>query len=355
VRSPAEQAQTSSSVRAASSRSRSVTPPAEWVVQRTVTRLYEMAMSGWWFSLSATSARRRTNSIAAGKLSNSSVRSSAPSTSGQDTTRTLSRLARSRKRRQGKELVCELVFRPLAHLVVLALLPLRVPPPAVVLAAASTGVVAAVEIARGHLLAAALLLQLKTLLDNADGQLARLSGRVTAFGRYLDSECDLLVDAAVFAALGLRIGPWLALGGFTLLTLLLGVNYNVERLYRREHLGIEPPAPPAEGAAGVLARAYGVVYAWQDRLVEGYAERRLRGRDRTARRAWHDAATVGVVANFGLSTQLAALGLCLALGAPAAYVGVLAACTVVLALLALRRDLVVRQPTSEEAWNPTQP
>ena len=58
--------------------------------------------------------------------------------------------------------------------------------------------------ARGHLVAAALLVQLKTLLDNADGQLARLTGRVTAFGRYLDSECDLLVNAALFAAVGWR-------------------------------------------------------------------------------------------------------------------------------------------------------
>ena len=49
------------------------------------------------------------------------------------------------------ELLCELVFRPLAHLVVLALLPLRVPPPAVVLAATATGLGAAVELWRGHL------------------------------------------------------------------------------------------------------------------------------------------------------------------------------------------------------------
>ena len=85
-------------------------------------------------------------------------------------------------------MVCEVVFRPLAHLVVLALLPLRVPPPAVVLASGAAGVAGAVELARGHLVVAALLIQLKTVLDNADGQLARLSGRVTLLGRYLDSQ-----------------------------------------------------------------------------------------------------------------------------------------------------------------------
>ena len=65
--------------------------------------------------------------------------------------------------------------------------------------ATAFGVAGAVELARGHLVVAALLVQAKTVFDNADGQLARLTGRVTAFGRYLDSECDLLVDAALFA------------------------------------------------------------------------------------------------------------------------------------------------------------
>ena len=79
-------------------------------------------------------------------------------------------------------------------------------------------------------------MQLKTVLDNADGQLARLSGRITPFGRYLDSELDLLVNAALFAALGWVSGqPVLAAAGFVALTSVLSANYNVERLYRAEH------------------------------------------------------------------------------------------------------------------------
>ena len=61
---------------------------------------------------------------------------------------------------------------------------------------------AALVLYRGHLVAAALLLQLKTLLDNADGALARATGQVTLTGRYLDTIADLVVNAAVFAALG---------------------------------------------------------------------------------------------------------------------------------------------------------
>ena len=69
-----------------------------------------------------------------------------------------------------------MLYRPLAHLVVLALLPLRVPPPAVVLAGAAAGIAAAFEIARGGLLAAAVLVVVKTILDGADGALARAAG-----------------------------------------------------------------------------------------------------------------------------------------------------------------------------------
>jgi len=200
--------------------------------------------------------------------------------------------------------VCELVFRPLAHVVVLALAPVRVPPPAVVLASAACGVVGAVELARGHLVVAALLVQAKTVLDNADGQLARLTGRVTVFGRYLDAECDLLVNAALFAGLGWYVhSAALAAFGFVALTAVLSVNFNAERLARGARPGWDRT---------VLGRVYGVVYGWQDRLVE----RALAGRVQL----WQ----VAALANLGLSTQLAVFGVCLAVGHPLVYTAVLA-------------------------------
>ena len=90
----------------------------------------------------------------------------------------------------------------------------------------------------------------------------------TALGRYLDSESDLVVNAALFVALGTQIGPWAALAGFATLTLVLSVNFNVERLYRRERGEPASAMPEADGAAAMLARVYGAVYAPQDRLVE---------------------------------------------------------------------------------------
>lgn len=227
----------------------------------------------------------------------------------------LSKLASSRKARLRQETLCEVVFRPLAHLVVLALAPLRVPPPAVVLASAAFGVAGGVELARGHLVVAALLVQAKTVFDNADGQLARLTDRVTDFGRYLDSECDLLIDAALFAGLGWYTGrPFVAALGFVALTGVLSINFNVERLAR---------GAPVAWDATMLGRVYGLLYGWQDRL----ADRFLRGR--------HDLFTVGALAQLGMSSQLAAFGICIALGSPLVYVWILLAQIVLVAGLCL--------------------
>jgi archaetidylinositol phosphate synthase len=227
----------------------------------------------------------------------------------------LSKLARSRKARLRQEALCEVVFRPLAHLVVLALASLRVPPPAVVLASAAFGIAGAVELARGHFVVAALLVQAKTVFDNADGQLARLTGRISDFGRYLDSECDLLVDAALFAGLGWYTGrPFVAALGFVALTAVLSINFNLERLARGAPVGWD---------ASMLGRIYGLVYGWQDRL----ADRFLRGRS--------DLFRVGALAQLGMSSQLAVFGVCIAVGSPLVYVWILLAQLVFVAGLCL--------------------
>jgi hypothetical protein len=190
--------------------------------------------------------------------------------------------------------VGEIVYRPLAHLVVLALLPLRVPPPAVVLVGFVAGMAAAVELALGNLVAAAVLLVAKTILDGADGALARASGRITAFGRYLDSDCDLMSNAALFAAIGYASGlPLAAAAGFVASTLVLSLNFNLRRLYTAV-----PPMPDGGGAA---RRFYEIVYAPQDRLVDRLVRRRP------------SLTTLSVLHNVGLATQYTAIALCLVL------------------------------------------
>jgi len=236
-----------------------------------------------------------------------------------------SALARSRKARSGTELVCEGLFRPLAHPLVLLFARLRVPPPLVVALAGAVGIAAAFELGRGSLLAAALLVQLKTLLDNADGQLARLTGRTTAFGRYLDSEVDLLVNAALFAALGWTTGrPALALAGFLALTSVLSLNFNAERLSRR---ALAEPEPGGSATA-FLRRIYRLLYAPQDRLAESLV---------ASRPALAGPTAVSLLANLGMSTQLAAFGLLTAFGQPIAFAWLALAEVAVIALALLPR------------------
>ena len=255
-------------------------------------------------------------------------------------------------RRAGREVVLELVFRPLSSALVPLLVRARISPYAVVLANTATGLAAAVVLARGQLVGAALLLQLKTLLDNTDGQLARATGRVTLLGRYLDTEADLLVNISLFAAIGHVTGkPLLAFAGFVALTCVLAVDFNLTELYR-ERRGITESEPAVTGGSieRVLAAIYSVFFVPLDRLVRGVSEWRLgrlagdasEAQLREARLAQVDQVAVTVMANLGLTTQLAALGLVLVLGVPAAYPWLALGCLAVLAILHVRGELLVK-------------
>jgi archaetidylinositol phosphate synthase len=257
------------------------------------------------------------------------------------------------KDRPAPEVVVVAFLGPLARLLVRALVPLRMPPPAVVLANVAAGLGAAAAIGAGSLVAAAVLLQLKTVLDNADGLLARASGRETLLGRYLDTEADLLVNAAVFAALGAYTDEWwLALGALLAVTTQLSVGFNLAQLNREAH---GSPAEPPVGTGSTVERAlegvYRILYAPHDRLLRSVSRRRLArllaaSEDRAARRraelAYYDRLTLSYLANTGLSTQLLVLGVFLAVGVPTAYLWLALAALVPLPLLHARRERLAR-------------
>jgi hypothetical protein len=216
-----------------------------------------------------------------------------------------------------------------------ALLPLRVPPPAVVLAGLAAGIAAAVELARGDLYGAAALIVLKTVLDGADGMLARAANRVTALGRYLDSEADLVVNAALFAALGYATHrPLLAPAAFVVLTVVLTANFNLRRLY----VGSEPM--PCGG--GLFRRIYELVYAPQDRAVEGFVAWRLRGATDAQRQTYHDRGSLVFLHNLGMATQHTAFAVLLVVGQPRLEYLLVLLCGLALVPLELRRGLRAR-------------
>jgi CDP-diacylglycerol---glycerol-3-phosphate 3-phosphatidyltransferase len=92
------------------------------------------------------------------------------------------------------------VLTPVARL----LLRLGVTPDAVTIA--GTVVVTALALTllpAGHLLLGGLLIGFFALLDSLDGVLARLSGRTSSWGAFLDSTLDRVSDGAVFAGITL--------------------------------------------------------------------------------------------------------------------------------------------------------
>lgn len=85
-----------------------------------------------------------------------------------------------------------------------------------------TGLVAAIAFAMGSAdgrLWAGLLFILSTLLDRADGELARITGKTSPGGHRYDLGCDLAANAAVF----LGIGVGLAQGELGAFAVVLGV------------------------------------------------------------------------------------------------------------------------------------
>jgi len=252
------------------------------------------------------------------------------------------RLADGLKPRPAEEVLNRLVFRPLGHGVVRLVWRTPVRPEHLVLAHGLLGLLAAGAIASGRDLTAALLLQLVTVLDNADGQLARARRQVSLLGRFLDSEVDLLVHAALFGALYLRTGDAVgAFMGFAVLTLVLSLDFNLAALAAGES-GSEPA--PRPGLETALARVYAAVFGWQDRAIRA-VERALQGRLGAGDADWWPRPFLAFFANLGRTTQFVVLGLALALGRPEVYLGFLQLTVLALPLVyAVRIWHAIRSP-----------
>ena len=78
-------------------------------------------------------------------------------------------------------------------------------PDTVTVLAAVVGLSAAPAILAGWMLVAALAVQLASILDGADGEIARVAHRGSRFGAFLDPMLDRVVDGLVFSAAGLYL------------------------------------------------------------------------------------------------------------------------------------------------------
>jgi phosphatidylglycerophosphate synthase len=127
---------------------------------------------------------------------------------------------------------------------------------------------------------AALLLILKSIIDAADGELARLQNRPSYIGRYLDSVSDILINLCLILSIGhLTNTPiWIALLAFASLQL-QGTLYNYYYvILRNEHQGdttsriFERKVPKALGSENQqwvnrLYYAYKFCYGIFDKMI----------------------------------------------------------------------------------------
>ncbi|MGB3606583.1 MAG: CDP-alcohol phosphatidyltransferase family protein [Psychroserpens sp.] len=91
--------------------------------------------------------------------------------------------------------------RPIARLIANTLKNTSFTPIDVTLAFIVSGLIAVGCIITGYYWAAAFFLIFKSILDAADGELARLKNTPSYTGRYLDSVADILLNAIIFLAL----------------------------------------------------------------------------------------------------------------------------------------------------------
>jgi hypothetical protein len=105
----------------------------------------------------------------------------------------------------------------------------------------------------------------------------------------------------------------------------------------------------------VLQWAYEASFGRLDRLVRAISRRRFERAvsaddpPEAVRIAWLDyidRVAVTVLANFGLTTQLAVLGICLAIGRPALYLWLVLGCLAALVPLQLRAEARARSALS---------
>jgi phosphatidylglycerophosphate synthase len=124
---------------------------------------------------------------------------------------------------------------------VLARRSLMITPNHVTLAAIAVGLAAAAAASRGGyvmLALSGLLLELNSILDSCDGELARLRYQHSRLGQWLDNLADDLVDNAFLAAVGSALGgSWLPLAVAAIAARLLVALATYVAVYRRTGTG----------------------------------------------------------------------------------------------------------------------
>lgn len=217
------------------------------------------------------------------------------------------------------------------------------------------GLAAVAAILYGYYISAGLLLILKSILDAADGEMARMKKNPSYTGRYLDSVFDIVLNVIILLAIRHVTGQsfWLALAAFASMQL-QGTLYNYYYVILR-HNSEEgdrtskifeteiPEAYPGESqkSVNVLFRIYMLFYSVFDKII--YALDREAPRRKTFPK-WF----MTLLSVYGLGFQLLIISILLATGFIEAILPFLVLFSVFIILfIFIRRVWLTEQPVSE--------
>jgi len=230
------------------------------------------------------------------------------------------------------ELVNIYLLRPIASLIVWAVYPTFITPNMVTIAAVVIGCAAGWYYSIGTAAAtvtAGVLILIKDIVDDADGQLARAKELYSRRGRFLDSIGDFVVDVCVFSGIGWSVyhagagisGPLLAVLGLAGITLRVSyhVYYQVSFLHLEKRYGLnriveEVTEEDKRGdrVAYFLQRIFGVIYTPQDRMMRRIDDwcRGKRVRDEVLKTWYGDRFGLRLSGLLGFGTEISLLAVC---------------------------------------------
>lgn len=228
-------------------------------------------------------------------------------------------------------------------------------------------------------IAAAILLQVKNILDSVDGRLARARNKPSRIGRFLDSIVDFWISLAYLAAMAWILqqsgyGPWVwLLAALALVSSLLQgsfyVYYLVNFLAIRERNSMsrvdetitedDKKYYENEKLQKKLDRyqlQFRIIYGWQDRIIAGidtYIRKKCSGSGRDFRWAYYsDRRFLTATSLLGLGSQLALISLALVFKQiPAYFIFVISFCNLYALLLWVYRFLRYRNFSADTAGN----
>jgi len=258
------------------------------------------------------------------------------------------------KPRPVEEILNIQIFRPLAHLILLKIKDTKINPETIVLIHTVLVIISSfiIYLSESFYLdfICFLLLQLKTVLDNLDGQLARYKNLTSLKGRYLDTLMDFIGNFFLFLAIGLKYNNLIfSMLSFFCLTIVLSYDFNFEKLYRKaigqlenNQLQNRELESQEKGILFLLEKLYEFLLGYQDKaiiFIENLIFERLNSKNNkeNLETVFWNKNYLHFTVNMGLSTQLFILGILVLFDLEKLYLFVPFICFAIILLLLIFR------------------